>query len=293
MSLLGEALAHGAVTIVNAIATGKGSALSIGLWTKARVELVENGDFQVEIVSDPNENPALAVKSVEAVLERFGLKGKFGARIRTESNIPIARGLKSSSVAANAIVLAALAALNRSLEPLEAVKLGVKAAIEAGVTITGAFDDASASYLGGITVTDNLSQRLLRHEKAAEGLEAVILVPKVKSYTATSEVEKVKLMAPLVEIAFQQALKGEYWKAMTLNGLIYSAAYGYEVSPALEALKAGALAAGLSGKGPALAAITREEQADRVVEALQAFEGEILRAKVNNEQAKILRLGEA
>ncbi|RLI29218.1 MAG: shikimate kinase, partial [Candidatus Hecatellales archaeon] len=121
-------------------------------------------------------------------------------------------------------------------------------------------------------------------------LKAVILTPKKKSYTASSEVEKVRLFAPLVETVFREALNGKYWRAMTLNGLIFSAAYGYDVSPVVEALKAGALAAGISGKGPALAALTREENMDKVAEALQAFEGEIITANVNNRQAKILRV---
>ncbi|HID18612.1 TPA: shikimate kinase, partial [Candidatus Bathyarchaeota archaeon] len=33
---VGEALAYGAATIVNALATGRGAALGIRLWTKAR-----------------------------------------------------------------------------------------------------------------------------------------------------------------------------------------------------------------------------------------------------------------
>jgi hypothetical protein len=37
----------------------------------------------------------------------------------------------------------------------DAARLGVRAAREVGVTVTGAFDDASASMLGGVTVTDN------------------------------------------------------------------------------------------------------------------------------------------
>ncbi len=62
----------------------------------------------------------------------------------------MARGLKSSSAAANAIALATTAALERSLDDVTVVKLGVDGALDAKVTITGAFDDACASYFGGI-----------------------------------------------------------------------------------------------------------------------------------------------
>ena len=89
----------------------------------------------------------------------FGLEKSFGAKIKTQSNIPIARGLKSSSVAANATALATTAALGKTLDDLEIIKLGVEAAFDAKVTVTGAFDDACASYFGGIVITDNSETR--------------------------------------------------------------------------------------------------------------------------------------
>ena len=80
---------------------------------------------------------------ISLTLQRFGCD--CGANVATKSEIPIASGLKSSSAAANAAVLATLDALGEKLDVLEAVKIGVQAALEAKVTITGAFDDACAS----------------------------------------------------------------------------------------------------------------------------------------------------
>ena len=76
--------------------------------------------------------------------------------------------------------------------------------------------------------------------------------------------------------------------ALTLNGLIYSSALGYDASIATDALMAGALAAGLSGKGPAVAAIVERGRADSVREAWQTREGEIIQAGVNHEKAKVV-----
>ena len=101
-------------------------------------------------------------KTVARVLRRFGLENSFGAKIKTCSNIPIAKGLKSSSAAANAAALAATAALGKTLDDLELVKLGVDAAFDAKVTVTGAFDDACASYFGGVVVTDNLKREIVK-----------------------------------------------------------------------------------------------------------------------------------
>ena len=137
-----EAISHGAATIINAIATGKGAAVGVDLWTKASVTLTdEKGQVVVTIQSDSSENPALAQKTVQRVLKHFGLDNQFGAKVETTSNIPVARGLKSSSVAANAIALATTAALERSLDDVMVVKLGVDGALDAEVTITGAFDE--------------------------------------------------------------------------------------------------------------------------------------------------------
>ena len=289
MTKTAEAVSHGAATIVNAIATGKGAAFGIDLWTRARVQLTDKpGTITGNIVSDPTENPVLIEKTVGKVFEYFNLGERFGAKVRTWSNIPIARGLKSSSVAGNAIALATVAALDRSLDDLTIVNLGVEAAIEAKVTITGAFDDACASYFGGVVATENLKRRIVKRFEIAEPLTVLFYVPAKKAYTSGSNVPRMKSLAPLVRIAYKEAVKGKYWSALTLNGLIYSSALGYDPSIAVDALMAGALAAGLSGTGPAVTAVVSEEKNDDVKDAWQAYEGDILQAQVNHEKAKVV-----
>jgi len=283
-----EVISHGATTIINAIATGKGAAIGVDLWTKARVKLTdEAGIIEGTIVSDPTENTVLIEKTVRRVFKYFNLEG-IGAKVETWSNIPIARGLKSSSAAGNAIALATVAALNKSLDDLTVVKLGVDGAIDAEVTITGAFDDACASYFGGIVVTDNTKRRIVKRLEVTEDLAVLFYVPAEKSYTASSNVPRMKEVASLVKIAYKEALKENYWSALTLNGLIYASALGYNPSIAIDALMAGALASGLSGTGPAVTAIVPEEKIDLVKDAWQAYEGEILEARVNHEKAKVV-----
>jgi len=283
-----EALSHGAATIINAIATGRGAAIGVDLWTKVRVQITEEPGIQGKIMSDPSENPVLIEKTVGRVLKHFNLEEKFGAKVETWSNIPIARGLKSSSAAGNAIALATVAALNKNLDDLTVVKLGVDGAIEAKVTITGAFDDACASYFGGIVITDNLKRRIVKRFEMAEDLTILFYVPTKKTYTISSDVRRMREVASLVKIAYKEALKGNYWQALTLNGLIYSSALGYDSSIAVDALMAGALAAGLSGTGPAVTAIVSEEKKDLVRDALKTYEGEILEARVNHEKARVV-----
>jgi len=142
-----EAKSHGAATIINAIATGKGAAIGVDLWTKAKVKVTDEPRIiESMITSDPTEDPVLIEKTVRKVLKYFNLERKFGAKVETWSNIPIARGLKSSSAAGNAVALATVAALEKHLDDITIVSIGVDGAIDANVTITGAFDDACASY---------------------------------------------------------------------------------------------------------------------------------------------------
>lgn len=289
LAKVGKALAHGAVTIVNALASGKGSALGVGLWTRASVRLTnEPGIIEGKILSDPREDISLIKAVVRGVLRRFGLSETYGAYVETDSNIPIARGLKSSSAAANAIALACISALNEELEDLEIIKLGVEAALEAKVTVTGAFDDACASYFGNLVVTDNLERRILKLFIPEGDLSVLIYVPYEKAYTVKANLPRMRLLAKEVDVAFKEALSGNFWTAMTLNGLIYASALGYDPSIALDALARGALSAGLSGKGPAFAAVLPKECLDNVREAWSSLPGRLIETIINREKAQRL-----
>jgi len=277
-------LAHGAATIVNAIPIGKGAAFGIDLWTSARVELTdEAGVVRGEIRRDPGESTLLIERCVLKVLRHFG--EEYGARVVTDSNIPIARGLKSNSVAANAVVLATASALERDLSDYTALNLAVDAALEAKTTITGAFDDASASYLGNVVVTDNVRRKILK-TFPIEDLDVLLLVPKTKSYTSKSDVGAMKLVAKQVEVAHREARRGNFWAAMTLNGLVFSACLGYPTQPIMEVLRGGARAAGLSGKGPAVAVVADRSVRGELLDILKAYDGDVIVSKTNRERAR-------
>jgi shikimate kinase len=288
-SLRAEAVAHGATTVINAIATGEGAAFGVDLWTKAEVTLTsEPGVIQGEITSDPSESTLLIEKAVARVLQHFKVEKQFGSKVKTQSNIPIARGLKSSSVAANAVVLATVGALGKSLDDLEVVNLGVDAAFDAKVTVTGAFDDACASYFGGLVVTDNLARKLVMRTSLPEGLSVLFYVPFKKAYTANLDVNRTKTISPLVKLAYQEAMRANFWTALSLNGLLYSAALGFDASVALDALGAGAVAAGLCGKGPAVTAVVPEDSFDKVKAVLERHEGRVIQAEFNTEKASVV-----
>ena len=286
---IAEAVAYGAATVVNAISTGRGAALGVDLWTKARVELNRDiGEVTALIQDEPGEATDLVTTVVRKVLQRHEASKKFGAHVETRSNIPIARGMKSSSVAANAVALATTAALGKKIRDKKILEDSVEAAIAAGVTITGAFDDASASYYGGLVVTDNERRRILKRERIREEYRVLFHVPPEKSYTANVDLQEFQKLARISELAHRMALNGYHWEALILNGLAHSILLGWEPNVAIEAMNVGAVASGLSGKGPATVAVVKRHQASEVRRAMSRFEGQLIEAKLNNSKARVV-----
>lgn len=287
MTLEGSAYALGAGTVINAIATWKGAAFGIDLKTYADVELSKKGTtIDGSIEGAPDADTTLIVKSVEYVLEHFGLE--MGGTVRTRSDIPLASGLKSSSAAANATVLATLSAIGEEMEPLEAVRLGVQAAKDSGVTITGAFDDACASFFGGFVVTDNRELELVKRTERES--EVLIFAPDKKSFSSSTNVERSRLIAPWVDIAYGLSLEDEYEKAMTLNGFLYCSALGFDTEFLMRALEIGVKGVTLSGTGPSYVALV-DGRSDRSLR--QAWDecgvsGTLISTKINNRGASKL-----
>ncbi|WP_226038731.1 shikimate kinase [Natrinema sp. DC36] len=255
----GRAVAPAAGTVLNALATGTGSAFAIDLETTATVELTEDDDVVGEVAGQPEADTTLvercAAMTIVEYAERAGLDDStVGARVHTESEVPMASGLKSSSAAANATVLATLDALEvaDSVERIEACRLGVRAARDAGVTVTGAFDDASASMLGGVTVTDNTADALLAREEV--DWHALVYTPPEQSYSADADVSACEHVAPMARLVEELALDGRYGEAMTVNGFAFCGALEFSTEPIIDALPE-VTGVSLSGTGPSYVAI--------------------------------------
>jgi shikimate kinase len=277
----------GSATVINAISTGSGSAFGIKLYVTAEVELTSS---KVECTSERTVNPKLMEICVNKVINHYRVDT--GVKVHTDSTLPVASGLSSSSATSNAVVMAtsALIAEEFGLEPmndLEILNTAIDASLEAGVTITGAFDDASASYFGGLTITNNVERKIIQR-KDMEKQNILIYMPDRKSLTAQSNVERMKLLSPWVDMAYQKAVQGDVYEALTLNGILYCAALGFDPNIALDALDAGALASGLSGTGPSFVAVVNDECQDRVHEALNNYPGRVIATQVDNNGTRVV-----
>jgi len=283
---IAEAVSHGAISIMNAMATGRGAALGISLWTRARVTITDQaGTFKGRNLTEPDEDVSLIETTARKVFQRFKAHRRFGAQVETQSTIPAAVGLKSSSASSNAVTLASLKALKKKVSALETIKLGIDASLEAKVTLTGAFDDACACFFGGLIVANNVQRQILKRYRPNANFRVLIHVPNGKSYSGNVDPNDLNAIRPLIPTVQWQVLKGNYWLALTLNGLLYSAAFGYDASVTRAALVAGAVAAGLSGKGPATAAIVTTSRVKNVLDSWGSYSGKIIETSLNHETA--------
>lgn len=275
----------GSATIINAIATGFGSAFGIGLNIKCQAKTINSG---ITCFNDVGASTDLMELCVNKVFERYNIdKDDFGLEIKTESTLPMASGLSSSSASSNAIVAVSSKIISSEfnlnpLSDLEIINLAIDASIEAGVTITGSFDDATASYFGGIVVTDNKNRQFIIKEKM-DDYKILVYMPNFHAKSGDSDVNRMKVLAPLVETAFGLAKDKEYFKALNLNGLIYASTLGFDSSIAIDAIQAGAFASGLSGTGSSFVAVCDENSMDNIKDAWSHLDGRIIETNVDNE----------
>lgn len=114
-------------------------------------------------------------------------------------------------------------------------------------------------------------------------------MPNFYSKSGDSNPDRMKLLAPLVETAFDFAKNKDYFKALNLNGLIYSATLGFNSSIAIDALEAGAIASGLSGTGSSFVAVASDDSIDDIKSAWDKYEGRVIETKVDNVGCNILK----
>ena len=276
-----RAIVHGAVSIVNAIATGMGSALGISLKVTAEAQ-IQTG-HGIKFTAGRNGD-RLIKNIIQKTIPKEIIDGNM-ISISVDSQIPLGYGLKSSSAVSNAVALAcSRMAKEAEIDDYGILDVSTRSSLEAKVSMTGAYDDATACYFGGFTVTDNYSRRLIRKEKAPENLYAIILLP---TNSSRGDVHKLRNFSDLFIDAFELAESGQYWKAMKLNGVLASAALSSSYAPVLDAIEHGALSASISGNGPSIAAVGYEDTIKQIIEALSKFDGRIIVSRVNNEQAVV------
>ncbi len=267
----------GAISIINAIATGKGSTLGISLKVKAKITL-EPGYTGI---SKNFANDRLVNKIVKTIIPSRILNSHF-VSINLTSDIPAGWGLKSSSAVSNAISLACYKLINDEIYDKAVLNTAVNSSLWAKVSITGAFDDACACYYGGIILSDNYYKKLIKREPINTDLMVIIFLP---SGISRGDIMKLKLHKELFNHAFKLAIKGDYWKAMNLNGILINSILYNNYTPLLHAIENNCLAVSYSGNGPGIAAVVHKDNIDNLKNSMQNFNGNLIVSQVNNSKS--------
>ena len=250
---------HSAISVVNALPTGKGATIGIGIQCRVSALFKQSSKSGVEIKSGVKDPHGLVRTCVDYALDEMHARipDNQVLQIEIDSDIPAAVGLKSSSAVSVAVVKAVFELFHASKDWKSILDVSCRASKDSGASITGAYDDASASLLGGVVCTDNTKFRIEKHYSQPKGLgtRVEILVPRQRKYTSSVDTAAYSRMKTDSLKAFHYAIKGEIAQAMFLNSLVQSVALEYSLDPVIVALMSGASASGITGKGPAVSAI--------------------------------------
>ena len=261
--MTGRGRSHGSITVINAMPCGIGATIGVGLETRAVFS--EDGDARtVRINNDVSEDTSMAGICVRRAYESAGIPEPESWTLETDSQIPVSRGLKSSSCACNAILRAVFSHLGVDMDPVDLIRLGVGCAREAKVTVTGSFDDACGCGLGGLVMTDNRRDEIIDRRDVDE-YGVVIHVPTFKIRKTGLPLDRLHEVAPLIREVIDITMSDPF-KAMTMNGRIISEASGVDNGIAEKAMDMGALGAGMSGSGPAVAIVVAKGDGRRFAE---------------------------
>ncbi|HUU47879.1 MAG TPA: shikimate kinase [Nitrosopumilaceae archaeon] len=280
-----RAVVHGAVSLVNAIATKRGATLGISLEVEAIME-TSPGKGIVILSKNKTMSSRLINKTIEKILTKKELDEN-KITLNLESEIPTGYGLKSSSAISSAVALACSKIFKPKFTDQQILLAGVDASIESKVSITGAYDDACSCYFGGFNVTDNAKKKIVFSEKIPSNLMAIIFIPRNRK---RGNVKNLKTLSSVFDNAWRLAKNAKYWEAMIINGLATSAILNSDPKIITDLLEKGAIAASISGNGPAIAAIVKKENEQNVKKVFSALDGNIIVSKVNNKKAEVYEL---
>ena len=277
-----KATVHGAISIVNAIATGKGATLGISKNIDVIIETSQGHGITTE-TNGKLLRSRLINRVVEKIVPKKELQ-KTKLKILLDSEVPTGYGLKSSSAISSAVALGCAKLFKPNMNDFEILSAGVDASIETKVSLTGAYDDACACYYGGFNVTDNYKKKIIHSEKCLDDISAIIFLPKSRK---RGKIKKLVTLSNVFERAWNFARNSDYWNAMIMNGLATSAILGSDPKIISKLIENGALGASISGNGPSIAAIAKNDVLADVKKVFAPLDGDVSITKINNKKAEV------
>ena len=267
---------NGGLSVLSAFVDGIGSAVSIDMpmythINKSEYDIMDNNVIQ---------------NTVNIFRSRYSINHHY--EIKIDSNIPEAMGLKSSSAMTLSIIYGLLKLNSIDISDDEILRLSAEVSMENKTSITGAMDDLSSCFYGGLAITDNSNFHLLHRNK----LEKYnIIVAYSNAYKKTYDIRNINFRA---YIKYQKRLElllngNNIFETMVLNGYLFASIFNYNMDIINYFLSSGAIFSGFSGKGPAVFAIFESES-----DMLSCFKNfkfndyRIIKSSINNDGINII-----
>ena len=251
---------YSGISVVNALPSWYGSSMAIDLKVDVKIE-------------ETSECKKFDSTLIDTILDFFYINYKIPCLdVKVFSQIPEKSGLKSSSAVSTALIGEITKKYNIKID---VPKYSAILSLKAGVSYTGAFDDASSSYYGGVVFTYNKDFKILEIQHPPE--VSVIILPRGnrKINVNLFEMRKYSLIfEEIFKISRKDVITG-----MRLNGILVAHILGYETKEIEEALKKGALASGISGNGPSVFAVTKVGEEGPIVDVWSKY-GNVVVTKV-------------
>ncbi len=253
MALLGEGEGHSSFSLLHALGAGYGCSIGIDLSTKIRLR-----------DNEPNKTAEDPSGLLDAVVDTWVAAGfeKPAEELywQDRSNVPMGQGLKSSAAASVAAIKALASACEVELTNAQIVDISAQSQISAGISLTGSVDDAWAAIEPGWKIVNpNLpaEEGILMEGDFPEPDDWKVLLVLRGERELLPDAQRFAQVAPQFERAIVAMEQGALLVALTENGRATSNALGDGKGRRLanDLLVWGARAAGISGSGPAIAAL--------------------------------------
>jgi homoserine kinase len=252
--------------------------LALGLTDEVQVTVVGDA-VAVEVEGEgatelPSGEEHLVVRSLRAALDEAGCEQPKGLLLRCRNRLPHGRGLGSSASASVAGVLAARGLLRNEDTVDHVGALDDATALRVATSLEGHPDNAAAALLGGLTIAwgEGSSAVAVRVDPHPD-LAPVVLVPQNRLATTTARAA-LPATVPHHDAAFNAARSALLVEALSrrpdlllpaTEDRLHQQQRGPSMPETLglvEALRAEALAAVVSGAGPSVLVLTTTNDLD-------------------------------
>jgi len=228
MSSLTSAISYATANIVST--KEKGAAFTINLPVVVTVSLLKDNNKRKKFFGEPS----FKLKNLVMKTLKFLKHDEYSLKIKVNNQIP--EGLGKEEAFSLALVFATVGAIakrhgsinelkidkylkeqffivdERVVNKIKLMELCLKRNKESKIK----FEKLAASFYGGFVVTDNKKRKILRRGEMEE--EIFLKINKIKSSKEKEKMKKVE--NELIQTAWNEALKGNLYTAMTLNSLI-------------------------------------------------------------------------